>query len=457
MSAQRLARHIDAHLARLGAAPLFADGTPGQIRSHLRKFDFREPRPPEAVFEDVTGMLWQWSEHAGNPMHFGLFRPTVDRTAVVAEALAALYDPNLATWGFSPAASEIERHVLGALGARIGFDVDAGAAHFTSGGQESNHTAVVAALASRHPEAGTSGLRALSAQPVFYASEEGHHSLQKVAHSTGLGRSALRAVPADAALRMDPARLRERIGQDRAEGLAPFLVVGTAGTTNAGVVDPLPELADLCRDEGLWFHVDAAWGGAAAVSDRLRPVLAGIERADSVTWDAHKWLSVPVAAGMFFCKDRTAVETAFGIRAAYVPPKRDPLAADGLSTSLQWSRRFMGLKVFMVLAEQGMAGIARRVEHQAAMGDELRALLRRRGYSVSNVTPLPVVCFTHPRIDHERDGVRIVLELARSGTAWISQTRLRGTVPALRACITNYDTRDEHLARLVDGLDRALP
>ena len=153
---------------------------------------------------------------------------------------------------------------------------------------------------------------------------------------------------------MDARALAEQIRADRARGFAPLLVVGTAGTTNAGTIDPLPELADICAGEGLWFHVDAAWGGAAAMSDRLRPLLDGIERADSVTWDAHKWLSVPVSAGMFFCRNRAAVEAAFTVDAAYVPPKRDAQARDGLSTSLQWSRRFIGLKVFMVLAENGI-------------------------------------------------------------------------------------------------------
>jgi len=166
----------------------------------------------------------------------------------VAEALAALYDPNLARWDFAPAAAEIERHVLRTLGGCIGFGGDTGTAHFTSGGQESNHTAVVVALTARYPDLASAGLRALPAQPVFYASEEGHHSLQKVAHSTGLGRASLRAIPADAALRLDPAALRERVRADRAGGLAPFLAVGTAGTTNAGVIDPLPAIADVNVD-----------------------------------------------------------------------------------------------------------------------------------------------------------------------------------------------------------------
>jgi glutamate/tyrosine decarboxylase-like PLP-dependent enzyme len=456
MPTERLVRHVESYLGRLDEAPIFCEATADEIRRHLSRYDFGRPSAPEAVFDDVTGMLWRWAEHAGHPRHFGLFRPTVDKTAVEAEALAALYDPNLATWGFAPAAAEIERHVLAALGARIGFDLEAGAAHFTSGGQESNHTAVVAALTSLHPEIGISGVRGLAAAPVFYVSEEAHHSFQKVAHATGLGRAALRTVRADASLRMDVAALRDQLRAERQAGLLPFLVVGTAGTTNAGAIDPLADLAALCREEGLWFHVDAAWGGAAAVSDRLRPLLAGIERADSATWDAHKWLSVPVSAGMFFCRHRAPLEAAFGVQAAYVPPKRDTEAPDNLRTSLQWSRRFMGLKVFMVLAEQGLGGVAARIDHQAAMGDLLRARLQERGFVLLNDTPLPVVCFTHPRLDHERDARRITQALARAGTAWISETRLLGTTRALRACVTNFDTGPDEVAQLVEGLAEAL-
>jgi glutamate/tyrosine decarboxylase-like PLP-dependent enzyme len=452
----RLATHVETYRAALGRAPLFADVTPDVLRAHLASaYPFDRPRSVDEVFEDVTRMFWDWAEHAGNPRHFGLFRPGVDATAVVAEALVALHDPNLATWNFSPAAAEIERHVLKTLAAPLGQDVDQGAAHFTSGGQESNHTAVLVALARHFPQCGAGGLRALSAQPVFYVSEEGHHSLDKVAQASGLGRGALRAIPTDARLRMDLEALRARVRADRGRGFAPFLVVGTAGTTSAGVVDPLRELADVCAEEQLWFHVDAAWGGAAVLSERLRPAVAGIERADSVTWDAHKWLSVPVAAGMFFTRHRAPVEGAFGVDAAYVPPRR-PGASDPLSGSLQWSRRCMGLKVFMVLAEHGVAGIARRLEHQAAMADVLRGRLRTIGWSLVNETPLPVVCFTHPRFDVASQGPAFVQRLAREGVAWISVTRLRRSLPALRACVTNVDTQSTDLEPLVEALAAAV-
>lgn len=452
---QRLAETIDRRFHDPEELPVAVDVAPETIRSHLRsRYDFAEARGLEEVFEDADRMLRRWTEHASHPMHFGLFRPNVDEASVVADALVALYDPNLATWDFSPAANEIERHTLAAIAARFGWDPEASAAHFTSGGQEANHSALAVALTHAFPEVGERGVRALPGQPVFYLSEEGHHSFDKVAHSTGLGRASLRMIASGLDLRMNVAALREQIQEDRRAGLAPFLVIGTAGTTNAGVIDPLEDIAEVAEREGLWYHVDAAWGGAAALSDRLRPALAGIDRADSVTCDAHKWISVPVGAGMFFCRHPAAVAATFGTRTPYVPEQREEREYPFV-TSMQWSRRFIGLKLFVMFAARGLPQVARRIEHQTEMGDYLRERLRQHGWTILNSTPLPVVCFDHPEfLGRPEPATAIVRRLKESGEAWISKTDLRGRTPTLRACITNFDTRREHVDRLVALLER---
>jgi aromatic-L-amino-acid/L-tryptophan decarboxylase len=458
MELEHAARHIARHLIRTREAPLTVRVGPETIREHLRnRYPFSEPLPLETVFGDVTDMLWRWTEHATNPRHFGLFRPGVDPACVIADLIVAAYDPNLATWDFAPAANEIERHVLSFLMRRFGLDAEAGAAHFTSGGQESNHTAVVVALTQRFGEAGEHGLRALSGDPVFYLSAEGHHSFDKVAHATGLGRRALRFVPVDARLRMDLDALDALIDRDRSQGRLPFMIVATAGTTSAGVIDPLNGVADIAERYGLWCHVDAAWGGAAIVSDRLRPTLAGIERADSITCDAHKWLSVPVGAGMFFSRHRAAVDAAFATETAYVPDRARDSRTYPFITSLQWSRRFMGLKLFMLIAAHGQHGLAARLEHQAAMGDQLRDRLLANGFTLLNETPLPVVCFTHPAIAGDtRAHNEIAIELGSRQIAWVSRTRLDGRVPALRACITHFQTEPHDIDALVEGLQAAI-
>jgi len=455
---EKLARHIESKMARNRQAPITTSVTPGEIRERLSaRYDFSRAIPLDEVFDDVTDMLWKWAEHATNPRHFGLFRPAVDLSSVIADALVALYDPNLAMWDFSPAANEIERHVLRLLAGRFGPRLIDGSAHFTSGGQEANHTAVVVALTWKFPEVGRAGLRSLKGQPVFYLSEEGHHSFDKVAHSVGLGRQALRMIPARSDLKMDLEALGRQVKRDIDQGALPFLVVGTAGTTNAGVIDPLPELAEFAAAHGLWYHVDAAWGGAAALSDRLRLALTGIERADSITCDAHKWLSAPVGAGMFFSRDRETAARAFATQTAYVPDHVDDGRGYQFVNTMQWSRRFIGLKVFMTFAERGLVGVARRIERQTELGEYLRERLIEDGWKILNDTPLPVICFSHRRIEEQAiSPEEIVRRLKNGQTAWISKTRLRNQTPVLRACITNFQTEPDDVEYLVSELNRTI-
>ncbi len=469
-------------------APVSAPTAARDVRARLAKYDFASPMSDADVLDDVADMLRRWNVHVVHPRYFGLFNPSLVPAAVAAESLAAVVNPQMAAWSHSPAANEIERHVLRALASLVGFDPDATAAHFTTGGQESNLTAVVAALAATFPAWRDDGVRALPGAPVLYVSEEGHHSLVKAAGVTGLGRSAARMLPVTDDLRLDVAALRRAIAEDRAAGRVPFLVVGTAGTTGAGVVDPLPELADLCAAENLWFHVDAAWGGGALLSPKLRRVLDGIERADSVAWDAHKGLSVPFAAGMFFCRRRDApgeawpsradasvascaegrsatpprggaarlLAAAFDVSSGYMPQSREG-CEDLHRVSLQWTRRTLGLKVFAALASRGLPGYAEMIERQTAMGDALRAKLVAAGWRVVNATPLPVVCFTHPEIAAGRVTVgQVVQRVVRGGAAWVSPVKLAGRPPCVRACVTSFRTTDADLDALVAALNAAL-
>jgi glutamate/tyrosine decarboxylase-like PLP-dependent enzyme len=235
--------------------------------------------------------------------------------------------------------------------------------------------------------------------------------------------------------------LKRRMAEDRGKGFLPFMVVGNAGTTAAGAIDPLPEIGRFCHEENLWFHVDAAWGGAAAISPSLRCYLAGIETADSITCDAHKWFSVPMGSGMFFCRHRESVAQAFRAEVSYMPRKPEGLSSDAsqtfdpFTTSAQWSRRFIGLKLFMALAQHGEAGYAEMIEHQTHVGQVLRESLVASGWRIVNSTPLPLVCFT-------RDGLvpsELLAALRERQIAWMSEAQLGG-VPVIRACITSFRT-----------------
>src|ERR1700723_2075409 len=196
-------------------------------------------------------MLRKWEVQVTHPRYFGLFNPSVTLASVVADTITAMYNPQLATWRTSPAANEVERHTLAWLAAKFGFPPSV-AANFTSGGAESNLSAAIVALTRAFPEYGTHGMRKLPAQPTIYLTAEAHHSFSKIAHMTGLGRDAVRTVATDRHQKIDLQDLVARVSEDRKSGFAPFMVVGTAGTTGTGAIDPLPDLGRFCRSENLW-------------------------------------------------------------------------------------------------------------------------------------------------------------------------------------------------------------
>jgi len=433
--------------------PVVPHVTPDEVRSYLTsRYDFRKPVTLEKVIADVQQMLHKWQVHVTHPRYFGLFNPSVTLASVIADTLTAMYNPQLAAWRTSPAANEIERHTLGWLAEKFGYPANA-MATFTSGGAEANLSGVITALTRAFPEYGERGLQSLAAAPTFYLSGEAHHSFNKAAHMTGLGRQALRTVATDRDFRMNVADLARRVAEDRKSGLAPFLVVGTAGTTGAGAIDPLADLADFCRREKLWLHVDAAWGGAAAISPALRHHLKGIEAADSITCDAHKWFSVPMGAGMFFCRHADVVAEAFRAETSYMPGKTLGPAADPYTTSVQWSRRFIGLKLFLALAEHGESGYAEMIEHQTRMGEVLREALKDAGWQIVNTSPLPLVCFTRQGLDP----AAFLAALHERQIAWMSQVRLGAGEPVLRACVTSFRTTEQDIRQVVSEMSGIVP
>jgi glutamate/tyrosine decarboxylase-like PLP-dependent enzyme len=429
--------------------PIVPHVTAEEIRSYLTsRYDFSKAITLDEVVADVERMLQTWQVQVTHPRYFGLFNPSVTLASVIADTLVAMYNSQLANWRTSPVANEIERHTLGWLTAKFGLPSDTSAT-FTSGGTEANLSAVVVALTRAFPESGEHGLRHLTATPTIYLTEEAHNGYNKIAHMTGIGRKALRIVATDSDLKLDLKDLKRRVAEDRKNGLAPFMVIGTAGTTATGVIDPLEKIGEFCREEDMWFHADAAWGGAAIISPELKHYLAGIELADSITCDAHKWFSVPMGAGMFFCRHPDRVAEAFRVDISYMPKKTDLTVVDPLMASMQWSRRFIGLKLFMALAQHGESGQIEMIEHQARMGHVLRDALEASGWRIMNDTPLPLVCFT-------RDGLvptRFLATLREQQIAWMSEAQIGG-VPVLRACITSFRTTEAEIHWVVDEMSR---
>jgi glutamate/tyrosine decarboxylase-like PLP-dependent enzyme len=288
------------------------------FKSELAGFDFQAPRPIDELLSWSIAQLEHGVVHMTHPRYFGLFNPAPTFPAECADRIVGAFNPQLATWTTAPAAVEIEAHVLNAVARRAGLPPES-VGHCTSGGTEANFTALICALTRSNPRFATDGARAFSGPPVFYISRESHLAWLKIAHQAGIGRTGARLVPTDGSGRLDAHALTTALRDDRARGCVPVMIVATAGTTNAGMVDPLEHCAQIARDEGVWYHVDAAWGGALIASDRLRGVLAGIERADSITIDAHKWFATTMGCGMFMTRHATVLSTVFHVSTTFMP------------------------------------------------------------------------------------------------------------------------------------------
>lgn len=446
----RLIETIEGYIESIPNERVTPELAPQKIRTLLAACDFREPMDPIEAVDFVAKGLVRYQTHTPHPRYYGLFNPAPTTMGIAADTLVAAFNPQMAAWSHSPLAVEIEQHLIRCFGEWFGYDPRHIDGTFASGGAEANHTALLTALTDAFPDYPTRGARTLQQQPVFYVSSESHHSFLKAARMSGIGVDAVRQVEVDDQLRMMPSALEAMIAHDRAADLAPFLVVATAGTTGAGVIDPLPALAKIAARERLWYHVDAAWGGAAVLVPELRPLLDGVASADSITFDAHKWLSVPMGAGIYLTRHLEIMHRTFRTQTTYMPREAAGLdVVDPHLHTMQWSRRFTGLKVFLSLLAAGRAGYEQAIRHQTTMGDLLRAELRKAGWSIENDTVLPVICFSDPA---GADPHAIVMRIVSSGEAWISTTLIKSK-PVLRACITNYRTQPSDIQALIRSLN----
>lgn len=440
-----------AHTSQFQVAPeLKVD----EIIGHARNFDFNKTLSPEKALQHVLDGMEKWAVHTPHPSYFGLFNPRANFPSILADLITATLNPQMAAWSHSPFAAEAESYLLQEFGQRFGLPADSIDGVFTSGGAEANLTAVVAALNHSFPDYAHTGLRGLAKEPLLYCTTETHHSIIKSARTSGLGMSAVRPVPVNSVQQMKMEALEEQLKQDIAAGSQPFLLVVTAGATGTGAIDDLKEAKRIADKYKLWLHTDAAYGGAAILETGLKPLLAGIEATDSITFDAHKWLSVPMAAGMFLTRHPQVLDKSFRTTADYMPKEAGQLEiTDPFTHSLQWSRRFIGLKVYLSLLFFGWEGYRQVIRHQTEMGNLLKKVLLENGWKMYNHTDLPIACFSDSRFEEDSNFVTgIVQQIVRSGKAWVSVYTIGG-LPTIRACITNYATTEKEIMELVELLN----
>jgi aromatic-L-amino-acid decarboxylase len=434
-----------------GAWRSFDRYRPGQpeVGEELREL-FRRALPDQAspalAALDAAAAALDASLAQPRPRFFAFIGSSALEIGVLADALAACFDVNLASW--AGAASEIEDQAVRWVGEFVGFAGEAGA--FTSGGTISNLTALTAARERALPGSRRSGLG--GRRLALYCSAESHYSVVRAAELLGVGTDGVRALPIDASRRLRPDAVAEAIDADRAAGIVPLAVVATAGTTLTGAIDPLAELAGLCAERGVWLHVDGAYGLPAAGTPDAAPLFAGVERADSVTIDAHKWLYLPKACGVVLVRRRADLERAFGHEEGYFPhERRTPHAVD---TTLEYSRPFRALKLWLAFRVHG-ADAFRVAIHRNL--EQARLLYRLVG-ETPHLEPLPlapplsIVPFRHvpPGVaDLDAHNAELVRRLQAGGEVWVAPATIDGAC-WLRPCIVNYRTSDDDVAALVE-------
>ncbi len=429
---------------------------PHEIQQAVRKADFNQPVEISKAVGMVIGAMRKYHVHTPHPRYYGLFNPRPNFPSTIADLITATFNPQLAAWSHSPWATEVENYLISEFGQKIGFNADETDGVFATGGAEANITAVLCALNNAFPEYLNEGLFTLKKRPAIYCSSESHHSVVRAARISGLGRDSVRTISVDekGAIRLD--ELGKKIISDISEGYLPFMIIGTAGTTGTGSIDDFHALSSIAGSYSLYFHIDAAWGGAAVLNPVTHPFVNGIEKADSVTFDVHKWLSVPMSASMFITRHREILGRTFRITADYMPKDAENLGiTDPFAHSIQWSRRFIGLKLYLSLLVFGWQGYSEIIGHQVEMGNLLRAELRKNNWVVMNHTPLPLVCFTDEENKADPSYTKRICEkVVKAGEAWVSLYNVNG-ISTIRACITNYNTSPGDIRALVESVNRA--
>ncbi len=447
---RRVVDRIADFLSALPGGRVTSGETPREIREIIGEGSLpRHGAPAEGLLEEAARLLIEHSLFNGHPRFWGYITSSAAPIGALADLLASAVNPNCGAFGLSPVATEIELQTIRWIAEMIGFPSGCGGI-LVSGGNMANFVGFLAARKARAPwdirAAGSSAGPALCA----YASAETHTWLKKAADLFGLGTQSLRWIDVDSGYRMKVDALQSAIADDRATGRIPFLVVGTAGSVSTGAVDPLPRIAEVAARENLWFHVDGAYGGLAAVLSDASPDLRGLSLADSVAVDPHKWLYAPVEAGCTLVRDPAALEATFAYHPLYYHFDEHDETVNFYERGPQNSRGFRALKVWLGLRQAGREGyermisddiaLARRLFEKAAGCPELEAFTR--DLSIATFRFVPERLF-EVRADHgeylDRLNTEILTRLQKEGEAYVSNAVLGGRF-VLRACVVNFRT-----------------
>lgn len=444
--------------------PVARDRSAAEVRAVVTRDVPLDPMPIDEIVNHLRQLVFDESMYPGHPGFLGYISGAGTVPGAAADLIAAGLNQNSGGWRLSPAATEIEQHLMKWFARRFGMP-DEATGYVVSGGAMTNLIGLT--LARTHCagwDVRVQGLRG-GPQLTVYVSAEVHDTIDRAAQILGLGDAGIRRVATDDDLRMDTDALAEAITTDIAAGHRPIAVVGTAGTTGTGAIDPLDAIADVCARQGIWFHVDAAYGGPVALTSQLRHLFDGIERADSIGFDPHKWLYTPHAGACILVSEPARLAAAFAVQASYIVSDNEYTGwgLDLYELSPQFSRPFAALKIWVSLLAHGWRAYERRIVHDVALARYLHGLVLEHPELEPVTEPgLSITCFRYvPQDLAGRADVddylnvlneRLMFDIQLGGTVFPSNAVVDGRF-ALRTCIVNFrteaDTMDDVVAETV--------
>jgi aromatic-L-amino-acid decarboxylase len=441
---------ISRYLSDVGDLPVMPDVEPGWVHDRLPPRAPQHAESMDEVMRDFHSIIVPAVTHWNHPSFYGYFANTGSGPGILGEMLAAALNLNAMVWRSSPAGTELEEHVTAWLGRMIGLpEAFHGVINDTA--SSSSLFALAAARERALPEARVDGLAA--APPVrIYTSAESHSSIDKAGMTLGFGRAGVARIEVDENFRMRPEALAAAIRADRAAGRRPLAVVATIGTTSTTSVDPVSEIADLCEDEGLWLHVDAAYAGPAAVVPELQHHFVGWHRADSIVVNPHKWLFTPMDCSVLFCRRPEALREAFSLTPEYLRTREEGVGTNLMDYGVPLGRRFRSLKLWFVLRYFGEQGVAARIREHCRLADQVAVWLdEAEDWEIAAPHPFATVVFRWKPAgaspaECDRLNAELMEGVNRGGEAFLSHSSLRGRT-VLRWSVGNLRTTEAHLAR----------
>jgi aromatic-L-amino-acid decarboxylase len=429
------------YLAHPERYPVLAPVKPGQLTDALPAHGPEGGESMEAILADFDGLIAPAITHWNHPGFMAYFANTGSEPGIIGELLSAALNVNGMLWKSSPAVTELEQVTLRWLREWTGLPSDWFGLIYDTASLSSMH-AIAAAREAADPHSRTRGT---SPGLVVYASEQAHSSIEKGAIAVGIGQDHVRKIPVDAEFRMMPSALADRIRRDLGEGLRPCCVCATVGTTSTTSVDPVPQIADLCEEHGLWLHVDAAYAGSLMLAPEFRWAFAGCDRADSLVTNPHKWLLTPMDCSVFYTRRPEVLRSAFSLIPEYLRTADDPRAVNLMDYGVPLGRRFRALKLWFIMRYYGREGLANILRAHVALAQELAAQVDADPrFERTAPTPFSVVCFRYQGSDEQNK--RIEEKVNATGEIFISGTVLRGRY-TLRIAIGNGATERRHVQR----------